>query len=38
MAASFANWLTELADEYERDEWVYSEDDGGVVRLEDGSE
>lgn len=38
MAASFIDWLTQLADEYERGEWVYSEDDGGVVRLEDVSE
>jgi len=38
MAASFGEWLATLADEYERGEWVYSEDDGGVMRLEDVSE
>jgi len=38
MAASFGEWLATLADEYERGEWVYSEDDGGVVRLGDVSE
>ena len=38
MADSFTDWLTRLADEYERGEWVYSEDDWGVVRVEDVSE
>jgi cell wall assembly regulator SMI1 len=38
MAASFTDWLTQLADEYERGEWVYSEGDGGVVRVEDVGE
>ena len=38
MAASFGEWLSKLADEYERGEWVYSEADGGVVRLEAVSE
>ena len=35
---SFSDWLSQLANEYERGEWVYSEDDGGVVRVEDVSE
>ena len=38
MATSFTHWLNQLADEFERGEWVYSEDDGGVVRVEDVSE
>lgn len=38
MAASFTDWLIQLADGYERGEWVYSEDDGGVVRSEDAGE
>lgn len=35
VAGSFTGWLTQLADGYEAGEWVYSEDDGGVVRRED---
>ncbi|MGI4789408.1 MAG: SMI1/KNR4 family protein [Janthinobacterium lividum] len=31
VADSFRDWLTRLADEYEAGEWVYSEEDGGVV-------
>ena len=38
VTGSLTDWLTQLAEGYENGEWVYSDEYGAVVRIEDVSE